>query len=155
MWERCKYTGCFKKVLVYMIFYGILWHRQWRPPSIRIFFPPMLICLQKCVSNHDTKQASKFQSDLSTNCFTIIVWKMLNSTVYFLLSYCVFLYLVLHKFCSVLTCDILGIGLLYNTIICSSVKMNKSHNIPFKFQGRFWTLPSKPNDINSAHANRS
>ena len=32
--------------------------------------------------------------------------------IYFLLSYW-FLYLILHKFCSVLTCNILEIGLLY------------------------------------------
>ena len=46
------------------------------------FFPNMLIFLQKYISNHETKQSSKFQSDLSLN-----------------------------EFCSVLTCDILGIGL--------------------------------------------
>ena len=27
------------------------------------FFPHMLICLQMCISNHETKQSSKFQSD--------------------------------------------------------------------------------------------
>ena len=32
--------------------------------------PHMLISLQKCISYHETKQASKFQSDLSSNCFT-------------------------------------------------------------------------------------
>ena len=57
--------------------------------------------------------------------------------LFFLLSYC-FWYLILNKFCRVLTCNILGIGLLYvqylfKTIICSNVKMKKkSHNIPLK-----------------------
>ena len=37
------------------------------------FFPNMLIVLQKCISNHETKQSSKFQSDPSPNCFTIDV----------------------------------------------------------------------------------
>ena len=37
------------------------------------FSPQMLICLQKCISNHETKQSSKFQSDTSSNCFTIDV----------------------------------------------------------------------------------
>ena len=55
------------------------------------------------------KQASMFQGDPSSNCFII-------------------------KFRGVLTCDILGIGLLqvqylFYTIICSSVKMKKSHKI--------------------------
>ena len=88
------------------------------------------ICLQKCISNHETKQAFKFQSDPSFNCFTFDVRKIncWLTTFYFLLSYC-FLYLILHKFCNVLTCDILGIQYLFKTIICSSVKMTKSHNI--------------------------
>ena len=33
------------------------------------FFLQTLICLQKCVSNHETKQSSKFQSDPSPNSF--------------------------------------------------------------------------------------
>ena len=56
-----------------------------------------------------------------------------DSTLYFSLSYSFF---VSHftQVLSVLTCDILGIGLLcigtiFKTIICSSVKMDKSHNI--------------------------
>ena len=32
------------------------------------FCPHMLIFLRKCISNHETNQASKFQSDLSFNC---------------------------------------------------------------------------------------
>ena len=63
---------------------------------------------QKCISNHETKQSSKFQSDPS------LKYKLLTSTVYFL-SFLLFfppnLYLILPKFWSVLTCDILGIGL--------------------------------------------
>ena len=92
------------------------------------FFPHMLILLHKCISNHETKQASKFQSDPSSNCFTIDVW------IIFLLSYCFFLYLILRKFCSDLTCDILGIGLLYvQYVFKKSVqvwKWKKWHNIP-------------------------
>ena len=70
--------------------------------------------LQKCISNHETKQASKFQSDLSSNCFTINVWNILLtfSSVYFLiLSYCFFLVSHFTQVCSVLICDILGLGL--------------------------------------------
>ena len=40
------------------------------------FFPHMLIFLQKCISNHEAKQSSKFQSDPSPNYFTIDVWKI-------------------------------------------------------------------------------
>ena len=42
--------------------------------------PQMLIFLQKCISNHEAKQSSKFQSDPSSNCFTIDVWKKSNLT---------------------------------------------------------------------------
>ena len=78
---------------------GILWDCRWIAPSIGIFSPHM-ICLQKCIYNHETKQSFKFQSDPSSNCFTIDVWNIncWLSTVYFVLSYC-FLYLILHKFC--------------------------------------------------------
>ena len=54
-------------------------------------------------------------------------------------------YGILHEFCSVLRCDILGIGLFsvqywFKTIICSSVKMKKSHNIPLiSFWFSLWT----------------
>ena len=60
----------------------------------------------------ETKQASKFQNDPSSKCFTIDFWKI-NCWIQHFISYflTVFLYLILHKFCSVLTCDILGIGL--------------------------------------------
>ena len=81
------------------------------------FFPHMLIFLQKCISNPESKQGFKFQSDLSPNCFTIDVlkYKLLISTVYFLsFLFFIFLYRILrhlHEFCSVLRCDILGIGL--------------------------------------------
>ena len=40
------------------------------------FSPHMLIFLRKCISNHETKQASKFQSDPSANCFTIDVFEI-------------------------------------------------------------------------------
>ena len=45
-----------------------------KPTLYRDFFPQMLIFfLQKCISHHDTKQYSKFQSDPISNCFTIDV----------------------------------------------------------------------------------
>ena len=40
------------------------------PPSIKIL-PYMQIVLQKCIYAQETKQSSKFQSDPSSNCFTI------------------------------------------------------------------------------------
>ena len=40
-------------------------------PPIGIFLLHMHIILQKCISDHETKQSSKFQSDPSSNCFTI------------------------------------------------------------------------------------
>ena len=50
--------------------------------------------LQKCISNHETKQASKFPSypTPSSNCVTNDVWKIkcCKPTFYFLLSYCFF-----------------------------------------------------------------
>ena len=36
-------------------------------------FPTDADFLQKCISNHESKQSSKFQSDPSSNCFTIDV----------------------------------------------------------------------------------
>ena len=43
-------------------------------PLSGFFSPHMLILLRKCISNHEpNKQASKFQSDPSSNCFTIDV----------------------------------------------------------------------------------
>ena len=51
------------------------------------------------------------------------------ATVYFFkLSYC-YLYLILHTFWSFLTCDIWEY-VCYIIIICSSVRMKKSHKIP-------------------------
>ena len=35
------------------------------------FFPTHADFVTVCISNHETKQASKFQSDPSPNCFTI------------------------------------------------------------------------------------
>ena len=68
--------------------------------------------------------------------------RLKNNHLIFLLSYC-YLYLILHKFCSVLTCDILGIGLLhvqylFKAIICSSVRMKKSHTIPLRLTLISW-----------------
>ena len=37
------------------------------------FFPTHADFLQKCIFNHETKHASQFQSDPSSNCFTIDV----------------------------------------------------------------------------------
>ena len=70
---------------------GISWDRRWIAPSIGIFSPHMLIFLQICISNHETKQSSKFQTDPSPNC-TIDVWNIncWLSKVYFLLSYIFF-----------------------------------------------------------------
>ena len=68
----------------------------------------MLILLQKCISYHETKQASKFQSDPSyiLRGMPIGCWFEDRS----LIVICI--YLILHKFWSVSTSDILGIGLL-------------------------------------------
>ena len=81
-------------------------------PALLSGFLPTHADFTECISNHETKQTSKFQSDPSCNCFTIDVLNINGwlSTVYFLLSYFL-LYRILHKFCSVLRCDILGIGL--------------------------------------------
>ena len=76
---------------------GILWDRQWNPS----------ICIspQRCRfvyrNAQETKQSIKFQGDPSAIASNFIV-----------LLFNWYLYLILHKFCSVLTCDILGIGLL-------------------------------------------
>ena len=66
-------------------FKGILWDRRWSTPSIRIF-------LRKCIFNHETKQASKSQSDPSTNCFKIDIWNINCWRQQFIsyLSYCFF-----------------------------------------------------------------
>ena len=68
------------------------------------FVRHMLICLQKCISNHEAKQSSKFQSDPSP-----IIASQLQFISYFL----IFLFVSHLKkvLDSVLICDILGIGL--------------------------------------------
>ena len=75
-----------------VIFKGILWDRRWSTPSIRIFSHTCWFFLRQGISNHKTKQASKFQSDPSTNCFTIDVWNIncWRQQFIFLLSYCFF-----------------------------------------------------------------
>ena len=55
--------------------------------------------LQKCKYNHETKQSSKFQSDLACN----------SLFSYFLIVICISFY---TKFWSIVTCEIWGIGLL-------------------------------------------
>ena len=65
-----------------------------------------------CISNQGTKQSFKFQRDPSFNCFTIVEFIILFP--YFTLL--LFLYLILHKCCTVLTCDMLGIGFVIGTI---------------------------------------
>ena len=110
------------------------------------FFPHMLICIQKCISNHVSKQSSKFQSGPSYmyNCFTIDVWKINFCMQQFFLSFfLIVIYLIWHIFWSVLTCDILRIGLLsvqylFKTIICASLRMKKTHQIPLKTITRLW-----------------
>ena len=70
------------------------------------------------------------------------------------------MYLILHKFWSVLTCDILGIDLLqvqylFKTMIYSSVRMKKSHNISLKvhdtttygFSSEWWDFDIKRKPI--------
>ena len=76
-------------ILYYITIKGILWDRQWKPALL----------------------SGMFQSDPSSNYFTIDVWKKwwIHHFI-FLPCYC-YLYLILHKFCSVLTCDLYGIGL--------------------------------------------
>ena len=39
---------------------GILWVCRWSPPSLRIFPHTCWFFLHKCISNHETKQASKW-----------------------------------------------------------------------------------------------
>ena len=88
---------------------GILWDCWKSPPSIRI-------CSHTCWFVYGNTflimKLTKFQSDPSSNCFTIDVWKINCYNSLFLTFLLFFLYLILQKFCSVLTCDILGIGLL-------------------------------------------
>ena len=72
---------------------GILWVCRWSSPSIRIF-PHTCWFVTEMQIFHN--------------------WRLKNKMFCFLLSYCFCfcLFLILHTFCSVLTCDILGIGLL-------------------------------------------
>ena len=72
--------------------------------------------LQKYISNHETiNKPPSFRvirALFASQSTFEIIYKCLLTTFYFLLSYGFFLYPILHKFCSVLTCDILGKGLL-------------------------------------------
>ena len=69
------------------------------------------------IMSKKTKQSSKFLSDPSPNCFTIDLWKINCWCQQFIsyLSYCFFrsdfTAFYMYEFCSVLRCDILGIGL--------------------------------------------
>ena len=76
---------------------GILWNCRWSTPSIRICSQ---FLLRECISNHETKQASKFQSDPSPN--RRLKYKLLISTVYFFIFLIVFLYRILRHFTRVL-----------------------------------------------------
>ena len=87
-------------------------------PALYRLYPTNADLFTECIPNHETKQTSKFKSDPSSNCFTI--------EFIFLLSYC-YLYLILHKVWSVLGIDLLCVQYLFKTLICSSVRMNKSH----------------------------
>ena len=72
-----------------------------RPPSA-FYSPHMLICLQKCISNHETKQS------------TLEILLTFNSLflIFLIVFFCIAFYgILLHEFCSVLRCDIFGIGL--------------------------------------------
>ena len=85
-------------------------------PQSGFFSHTFWFFLRKFISNHETKQSSKFLSDPSPNCFTIDVWNIncwrqqfISYLSYFI--FCIACYGILHEFCSVLRCDILGIGL--------------------------------------------
>ena len=85
---------------------GILWDRRWSSPSIRIFSHTcwflygnafLIMTLSKPPSFRVIRAliASQSMFEQFISYFLIVVF-----------------YLILHKFCSVLTCNILGIGLL-------------------------------------------
>ena len=96
----------------------VLWDRQLTQPSIGLFSPQMLICLRKCISNYKTKQSSQFQSDQSSNCITIDVWKIQWIV---LLSYC---------FVCISSSWVFWHVIFYEKVclkICSSVWMKTSH----------------------------
>ena len=75
-----RFTRMHTNIELYTNIYlkGILWDRRWSACALcRDFFPTHAdLFLQKCISNHETKQASKFQNDPSSNCFTIDVWNI-------------------------------------------------------------------------------
>ena len=52
---------------------GILWDRQWSPPSIWIFSPQMLICLQKCFSNYETSFRA-IQALIASQSTLFVIW---------------------------------------------------------------------------------
>ena len=89
-----------------------------KPALYQDLLPHMQTFLQKCIYHHETKQASKFLSDPSSNCFTIAVRKIncFMQQFIFLLSY---LYLILHKFWH-------AIFIWNNNLF----KMTESHKIP-------------------------
>ena len=98
MW--CMLYMLSTKVNVKVIIYEIVDEAH---PQSGFFFPHMLILLRKCISNHETKQASKFQRDPSPNCFTIDAWNI-NCWYQQFISYflIVFLYRILRHFTQVL-----------------------------------------------------
>ena len=79
-------------------------------------FPPQMLIylfLQKCISNHDTKESSLFfranRVLASHPTFKKIqaLYYMIDAFI-ILFSYIHIVICILHRFCSVLTCDILG-----------------------------------------------
>ena len=84
-----------------------LWDRRWIAP-LSAFFPKHADFFTECISNHETTQSSKFQSDPSPtcNCFTIDVWNIncWLSTVYFLHMYFLFFLFFVSHFTQGLQC---------------------------------------------------
>ena len=83
------------------------------------FIAGTLVC--RSVDNLCLLQSSMFQSDLSSNCFAI--------ESLFLPFYC-YLYLNLHKFWWYFGDMFVIIDAIFKTIICSGVRIKKSHKIP-------------------------
>ena len=66
-----------------------------KPALYQDLFPHILICLQKCIFNHETKQASKFQSDPSSNSQSMFEKQNVESKhfiSYFLIVFCILFY---------------------------------------------------------------
>ena len=100
MWKKAyfsitvRYTAFFINMIK-----GILWDRQWNPSSMYWDFPPQMLIylfLQKCISNHDTKESSLFFRANRVLASHPTFKKNIGPILY---DWCIHHFIFLHSYC--------------------------------------------------------